>query len=204
MNCAIAGRHGHSGMMPRFLAALFAATTLVACIHLAPAQTNGDHSMTHQTIDKPIYIAGYSIRTRNADEMGGHGKIGPLWQRFRQQNLAAQIPHRADAALTVVYSGYESDQKGEYNYLLGARVDSVDALPDGMTWKRIEPGNYAVLLTEKGPMPGILQDAWARIWQMPPSTLGGNRAFHTDYEIYDERSADPSNGQVEIHIGLQP
>ena len=37
-----------------------------------------------------------------------------------------------------------------------------------------------------------------------PAELGGKRAFQTDYEIYDRRSANPKQAQVEIHIGLKP
>ena len=158
--------------------------------------------MTKTIVPKPFYVAGFQVRTNNADEAGGHSKIGPLWQRFYQENLGAQIPNRADSALTVVYSEYSSDEIGDYNYLLGARVTSVDGLPAGMVSKKVQPGTYAVIPTEVGQMPGVLQAAWRRIWQMPPVELGGKRAFVTDYEIYDARSADPQHAQVEIHIGL--
>jgi predicted transcriptional regulator YdeE len=73
-----------------------------------------------------------------------------------------------------------------------------------MTWIKVEPGNYAVLLTDKGQMPGVLQSAWARIWKMSATELGGKRAFVTDYEIYDARSANMQSAQVEIHVGLVP
>jgi predicted transcriptional regulator YdeE len=168
---------------------------------LAPAQTNGT-PMTHEKIDAPFYVAGYLVRTNNADEMNGKSKIGPLWGRFMQENLAAQIPNRTDAALTVVYSNYAGDEKGDYDYLLGARVTSIDHLPSGMSWRKVETGPYAVILTDKGAMPGVLQAAWARIWKMTPTELGGKRTFATDYEVYDQRSANPQDAQVEIHIGL--
>jgi predicted transcriptional regulator YdeE len=180
---------------------------LVACLlilgqlHLhgqAPAP------VTHETIDKPFYVAGWQIRTKNADETGGNGKIGELWQRIMGQNLVAQIPNRTDGALMVVYSNYASDEKGEYDYLLGARVSSIENLPAGMTGKKVEPGTYAVILTDKGQMPDVLQAAWARIWKTTPAELGGKRAFISDYEIYDARSADMRNAQVEIHVGLAP
>jgi predicted transcriptional regulator YdeE len=170
---------------------------------LSMGQQESPLVMTRDQVQQPFYVAGLLVRTNNADEMSGHGKIGPLWQRFLQQNFASQIPDRADAAFTVVYSNYASDEKGDYDYVLGARVSSLDHLPAGMSWRRVEPGNYAVLLTEKGPMPGVLQAAWAKIWQMPTSEMGGKRAFATDYEIYDARSADPSSAQVEIHIGIR-
>ena len=168
---------------------------------LSPAQTNGT-PMTHEKIDAPFYVAGYLVRTNNADEMNGKSKIGPLWGRFMQENLAAQIPNRTDAALTVVYSNYAGDEKGDYDYLLGARVTSIDHLPAGMSWRKVETGPYAVILTDKGAMPGVLQAAWARIWKMTPTELGGKRTFATDYEVYDQRSANPQDAQVEIHIGL--
>lgn len=145
--------------------------------------------VTHETIDAPFYVAGWQVRTCNADEAGSNGKIGPLWQRIMQQNLVGQISNRSDGALIVVYSNYASDEKGEYDYLVGARVRSVENLPTGMTWRKVEPGTYAVILTDKGQMPGVLQAAWARIWKMAPGELGGKRAFVTDYEIYDGRSA---------------
>jgi predicted transcriptional regulator YdeE len=159
---------------------------------------------THQTISAAFYVAGWLIRTNNADEAGGKGKIGPLWHRIMGQNLVGQIPHRSDGALYVVYSNYASNEKGDYDYLVGARVSSVDSLPAGMTWRKVEPGAYAVILTDKGQMPGVLQAAWARIWKMTPTDLGGKRAFLTDYEIYDERSADMQSAQVEIRVGLAP
>jgi len=190
--------------MTRPAAVLLSASILNAGTAPLPVQTGmlTTPLMTHAKLDTPFYVAGYLVRTNNADEAAGKSKIGPLWQRFMQQNLAATIPNRTDAALTVVYSHYATDEKGDYDYLLGARVSSVDNLPEGMTSRRVEPGDYAVIPTERGPMPGVLQAAWARIWKMTPEDLGGRRAFVTDYEIYDQRSVDPHNAQVEIHIGL--
>jgi len=169
-----------------------------------PTTLNGNTTVRNETVPTPFYVAGYLVRTNNAAELSGQSKIGPLWQRFIEQNLASQIPDRADAALTVVYSNYASDEKGDYDYLLGARVTSVEHLPAGQSWRKIEPAIYAIFLTEKGPMPGVLQAQWARIWQMAPADLGGKRAFRTDYEIYDQRSANPQSAQIEIHIGLTP
>jgi hypothetical protein len=37
--------------------------------------------------EQPFYVAGYQVRTSNANEMSGHGEIGKLWQRFFQENL---------------------------------------------------------------------------------------------------------------------
>jgi predicted transcriptional regulator YdeE len=157
-----------------------------------------------QILADPIYVAGYMVRTSNAKEMSGNGEIGKLWMRFFQENLGAQIPNRIGQNLTVVYSDYSSDEKGEYSYLLGAPVNSIDHLPAGVSYRKIPGGQYAVITTEQGPIVEIMQAAWKRIWTMPPTELGGQRAFLEDYEVYDQRSADPGNAQVEIHIGLRP
>jgi predicted transcriptional regulator YdeE len=152
----------------------------------------------------PIYVAGYQVRTSNAKEMSGNGEIGKLWARFYQENLAAQIPNRVGQSLMVVYSDYASDEKGEYSYLLGAPVTSIDALPAGLTYRKIPAGQYAVVTTAQGPLIDVLQAAWKHIWSMSPAELGGKRAFQEDYEIYDQRSMNPTSAQVEIHIGLKP
>ena len=181
----------------------FAVSILGVVTGLLPAQTTRD-TIPHEKLEKPFYVAGYLVRTNNANEAGGKSKIGPLWQRFMQGDLGAQIPNRTDAALTVAYSNYAGDENGDYDYLLGARVSSTEKLPPGMSWRKVEPATYAIILTDKGQMPGVLQAAWARIWKMTATDLGGKRAFVTDYEIYDRRSANPQNAQVEIHIGLAP
>ena len=177
-----------------FSSGLFAQTT---------TQNGAVNPSMKTTLPEPIYVAGYMIRTSNAKEMGGNGEIGKLWGRFMQQNLAAQIPNRIGQTLIVVYSDYASDEKGEYNYLLGAPVTTVDGLPAGLSFRRIPAGQFAVFTTAQGPVAQVLQATWKQIWMSTPSQLGGQRAFVADYEIYDQRSSDPNNAQVEVHVGLR-
>jgi predicted transcriptional regulator YdeE len=178
-------------------------STLFLCLAGQQSQQPGD--LPPRTItEEPFYVAGYQVRTNNMNEMNGRSEIGPLWERFYRQSLGAQIPHRADAATIVVYSDYASDENGDYNYLLGARVSAVDHLPASMSFRRIVPGHYTVLTTARGPLVEMVQAEWKRIWTMQPADLGGQRAFLTDYEVYDSRSANPQQAQVEIHIGLRP
>ncbi len=82
-------------------------------------------------------------------------------------------------------------------------ASSVLDLPAEMTCRKVAAGRYAVLTTRVGPLIEVLQEEWKRIWTIHPSDLGGERAFKTDYEIYDQRSADPKRAQIEIHIGLK-
>jgi predicted transcriptional regulator YdeE len=150
-----------------------------------------------------FYVAGYSIRTNNSADAGGPGRIGKLWQRFTELKIADTIPDRVDRALVVVYSEYSHNANGDYSYLLGARTSSIEHLPAGMTYLQVAGGPYAVFITSEGPLVEVLRAEWRRIWAIHPGELGGERAFATDYEIYDERSADPKRAQIEIHIGLR-
>jgi predicted transcriptional regulator YdeE len=184
---------------------LFRSLLTVLCLGvLVSASQTAKDAPLKPIHEDSFYVAGYEIRTNNAREMSGQGEIGKLWQKVMQENLVAQIPNRTDSALIVVYSGYASDEKGDFNYLLGARVSSVDKLPAGMTYRKLEPGPYAIFITDQGPLVELLQAEWKKIWTMPPEQMGGKRAFLTDYEVYDQRSADQSHAQIEIHIGLKP
>ena len=42
-----------------------------------------------------------------------------------------------------------------------------------------------------------------KIWQMGPSDWPGKRSYIADFEVYDDRAADPSNAVVDIFIGLE-
>jgi predicted transcriptional regulator YdeE len=43
-------------------------------------------------------------------------------------------------------------------------------------------------------MPNVLARTWRKIWQMDDNHLGGKRNYKTDFEIYNQNSA-------EIYIG---
>jgi predicted transcriptional regulator YdeE len=146
---------------------------------------------------------GIQIRTKNAAEMNGEGLIPGVWSRFFADDLLSQIPNRSSEILFVVYSNYASDELDYYDYLLGCPVDSIEIIPEGMTYAAIATGDYAVFTTETGPVAEVVQAAWKHIWLQTPKDLGHKRAFLTDYEVYDHRALDPNNAKVEIHIGLE-
>lgn len=158
----------------------------------------------HKALRDPVIVAGFQIRTTNVAELSGQGQIGSLWQRFFAKNLAAQIPSRSSEALYAVYSNYESDENGAYDYLLGSPVSSIDNLPAGMTFAAIATGDYAVVTTDKGAVTRMVPGKWKEIWQMPAEELGGKRAFLTDYEVYGAKATNPYQAEVDIYLGLEP
>ena len=154
--------------------------------------------------EKGFIVVGIEALTTNAKEMSGEGIIGKQWARFVQENLAAQIQNKADSSsVLAVYSDYASDKDGEYSFLIGARVISADNVPAGMIAKKIPAGRYAVFTSEKGPVMKVVPGLWQKIWGIPKSEPGGDRAYKADYELYDARAIDPQNAQVEIHVGIK-
>jgi predicted transcriptional regulator YdeE len=150
-----------------------------------------------------FYIAGLTTRTNNAHEMSGKGKIGNVSQEFLHPNLAAKIPNKIGVDLIAAYTDYETDHTGHYTYLLGLPILSAESLPASLTVKHVPAGRYAVFSSSRGPITQIVPEIWQRIRSMSPGELGGTRAFKTDYEIYDQRAANPDNAQIDVYVGLR-
>jgi predicted transcriptional regulator YdeE len=147
-------------------------------------------------------VVGFSVRTDYQKEADGKGEIPQLWQRVMQEGSLESVPHRSDNNLIAIYTDYSSDEKGEYTYVLGVRVSSVDKVPDGMIQVNVPTGKYAIVDSEKGPLPDVMPKVWQRIWTMPAAELGGQRAFKTDFEVYPE-GFDWQDAQIAVHVGLK-
>ena len=147
-------------------------------------------------------VLGIEARTSNARETTADGLISRQWARFMKEGIAAQIPDKADANLIALYSGYASDEHGEYDYLLGARVSAVSEIPPGMVLRNVPTGRYAVFTSERGPVTKIVPEAWKRIWA-EPRTARYTRSYIADFEVYGESARDPADSQVQIYIGVR-
>jgi predicted transcriptional regulator YdeE len=164
----------------------------------------GDAGMNPKVVkEEGFTVVGISARTSNAKEMTANGVIGPMWERLMQQGLLAKIPNRADQNTVAVYTDYASDHNGEYTYVLGARVTSDADVPAGMVAKKIPAGKYALFTSEKGPAPKVVPELWMKINSLPKSAVGADRVYRADYEIYDQRAADPQSAQVDVYIGIK-
>jgi predicted transcriptional regulator YdeE len=148
-------------------------------------------------------VIGSSVRTSNGQEMAGAGRIPKLWERFMGEDLLAQIPDKLDGAILAVYTDYASDQDGEYTLIVGARVKDGSDPPPGMVAKNVPAGRYAVFTSEKGPVEKVVVGTWQRIWSTEKSELGGDRAYVADFEVYDQRAANPRDAQVDVYVGIR-
>jgi len=143
-------------------------------------------------------VTGITARTDNSREMTGNGVIAKMWERFIQEGIGAKIPGRTDHDLLALYTDYESDQHGEYTYIVGARVAPGTPAPEGMVSKQVPDARYQMVPSERGPVWRVVPEAWQRIWREPLQ-----RTFQVDFEVYGERAANPEDAVVEIWLGIK-
>lgn len=154
----------------------------------------------------PIKLVGIAVRTSYEKELDKmQGEIFPCVQRYFHTPISEQIPHRKKPGTTYcVYTDYESDYTGAYTYFIGEEVTSFDStLPEGLETLVIPEQEYAKFTTGPAPMPDVIVNAWGQIWSMDPKQLGGDRAYKTDFEIYDERASDHQSIVIDLYIGLK-
>ena len=58
------------------------------------------------------------------------------------------------------------------------------------------------MTSEKGTAPQVVPQTWMRVWKVPKGQPGGDRAYKTDFELYDRRAADPNNSEVDVFVGI--
>ncbi len=163
-----------------------------------------DTKETHITrADLPGFLViGIEARTTNAREATAAGIIPQQWQKFFQEGIQSKIPDKVGSNIYAVYFDYASDHNGEYTYLIGAMVKDGTAPPAGMVAKRIPAGQYAVLTTDKGPLPQVVPGTWQKIFKLEDDR-NLKRAYQADFEIFDQRAQDPQNAELDIYVGVK-
>ena len=186
-------------------------THLRTCIYLAAAAFGVCAALAEVTVKPRIVeqeqfqVVGIEVSTNNAKEAGPDAIIGKQWQQFLSQGLLQQIPDRADQNIIALYTDYASDANGQYTFILGARVRPAPnpMIPSGMVVKTVPAGKYTVFTSERGPVAKVVVETWKQIWSYYQSPANGQRAYRADFELYDQRAADPKNAQVDIYIGIK-
>lgn len=145
---------------------------------------------------KPFTVVGISVRTTNQDGQAAQD-IEALWHRFLSENLAAQVPNKADEAIYSVYTDYEGDHTQPYTVLLGCSVSNARSVPDGMTAKSILGGAYQPFVARGSLSQGIVYQTWVDIWNAEIS-----RAYTADFEVYGEKARNPKAAEVDIYIAI--
>ena len=143
-----------------------------------------------------IKLIGISLDRKTTNKNGQSAiDCGSHWQKFETGNYAERIPNKISDEIFAVYHEYEGDHTYPYAYFIGCKVDSVAGIPSDMSSLLIPKADY-FKITAKGKMPDCVANAWKDIW-------GGNieRAYQADFEIYDGRSKDWNDAEVDIYVG---
>jgi len=186
------------------VATLLVLSLCAACAVLAAAIRGAPQISQPKAVDlSGLTVIGIQARTSYARESGPQGVIGPQWTKFMTEGWLNKIPNRADRNMMAVYTDYENEYKGQYTFVVGAKVKADTAVPSGMIAVKVPAGHYAMFTTDTGPVQQILPTAWRAIWALPKSSLGGDRTYKTDFEVYDQRAMNPQNSQVDIYIGIK-
>ena len=161
--------------------------------------------MEPRVVEQPEFsVIGIQVRTSNAKEVTGGGAIPKQWERFFKEGISDKIPHKVDSTVYAVYTNYASDYNGEYDFIIAMKVSRVSDIPPGMVAKKVPKGRYAIVTSAKGPVAQVVPQAWQRVYSLDDNKLlGGARAYKADFELYDQRSQNPQDSQVDLYLGVK-
>lgn len=140
-------------------------------------------------------LIGLKLDHKTTNE-GGQSSVdcGKLWKKFETENFAERIPDKLSTEIYAVYFDYEGDYTKPFSYFIGCKVKMDTDAPQGMDNLIIPTGSFTKVIA-KGKMPDCVANSWKDIWSSKT-----DRAYKYDFEIYDERSRDWSNAEVEIFV----
>ena len=142
-------------------------------------------------------VVGMSLRTNNIRESNPDtASIPTMWKNFFEYNVMAAIPKQIDPTTVYgVYSDYESDSMGDYELLIGLQSAATEK-PANLSLVRIKEGDYLVFKVLE-PSPVGIKDTWAGIEGYFEVAGEYERAYTTDFEIYQGRS------DISIYISIK-
>jgi len=140
-------------------------------------------------------LIGLKLNKKTTNENGQSGiDCGNLWQKFETENFAERIHDKLTNEIYAVYYNYDGDYTKPFSYFIGCKVKNDTEMPDGMDSLVIPAANYSKI-TAKGQMPVCITNSWKEIWNSDIA-----RTYQFDFEIYDERSKDWSNAEIDIFV----
>jgi predicted transcriptional regulator YdeE len=145
-----------------------------------------------------ITLIGLSLGKPTTNENGQSNiDCGQLWQKFESEKYFDNIPNKKSNDILAVYHNYEGDFTQPFSYFIGCEVPADTPVPEGLT-RLIIPGGKFQKFVAKGKMPDCIAAGWKDIWNS-----GIDRAYNADFEVYDKRSHDWDNAEVDIFISVK-
>ncbi|TMI73517.1 MAG: AraC family transcriptional regulator [Bacteroidetes bacterium] len=135
-------------------------------------------------------------KTTNVNEQSSID-CGNLWQEFEKGKYAEMIPNKLTEEILAVYHQYEGDHTQPFSYFIGCKVKPGTEVPAGLETLTIAKGTYQ-RIDAKGKMPDCVANAWKEIWvsDIP-------RSYKMDFEVYDEKSKDWNDAEVEVYLSVE-
>ncbi len=153
--------------------------------------------MTRTKINSTRLI-GISLPNKTINKNGQSNiDIGQLWQQFEAGNYFGKIPGKTGNSIYAVYHDYDGDYMDPFSYFIGCPVEPGTEVPSGLVELTIAACEFQKEVA-KGPMPACIGQAWQKIWESEIP-----RAYKADFEVYDERSADWNDAEVDIFISVK-
>ena len=142
-------------------------------------------------------LMGLKLAHKTTNENGQSGvDCGTLWQQFESEKFVERIPDKLTSEVYAVYYDYDGDYTKPFSYFIGCKVKTDAPTPPGMSTLVIPAGRFTKVVA-KGKMPNCIADAWVSIWSSKIA-----RSYLYDFEIYDERSSDWANAEVDIFVSV--
>ncbi|MEP6746105.1 MAG: GyrI-like domain-containing protein [Bacteroidota bacterium] len=150
-----------------------------------------------KTTIKEIHLIGLSLKTKTINTGGqSSADCKNLWHEFENANYAAIIPNKAGDEIYGVYHHYEGDSSKPFSYFIGCKVKAGTAAPAGLENLAVPAGTYEKIIVH-GKMPDCVINAWKEIW-----AADYTRTYQTDFEVYDERTKDWNNAEVDVYVSV--
>lgn len=144
-----------------------------------------------------ITLIGLTLKAKTTNTNGQSAiDCGNLWQEFEKGKYAEIIPNKLSEEIFAVYHQYEGDYTKPFSYFIGCKVKSDTEVPQGLQGLTIAKGTY-YKMNAKGKMPECVINAWREIWA---SNIP--RTYQIDFEVYDERSKDWNDTEVDIFLSI--
>jgi len=147
-------------------------------------------------------IAGFSVRTKNSNEMDtATSKIDRLWVKFGAE-AGPLLSEKSE--VYGIYTNYESDFAGEYDVIVGSDT-LVDCVLSGIIPVQVQAGKYLVF-SANGEIKSACVELWKEVWgYFNSENCEYERAYITDFESYTncKSDADIYTSDVDIYIAIK-
>ncbi|HEX5677282.1 MAG TPA: GyrI-like domain-containing protein [Alcanivorax sp.] len=143
-------------------------------------------------------VAGIQVRTNNDLEMHAEdSRLSRIWEKFHDEGLAHSIPDKAAGSPVYgVYTEFDDGVAGDYSVLAGVEVTDEEKVPEEYATATLEAGDYLVF-QGRGKMPDTVIETWGQVWHHFEGEEAPERAFLTDYEVYE------GDDKVTIYVGVK-